>query len=72
MKQLRESLEKQNKLNMLKKVMSYRGGYMPHERRRIERQMFSGDLLGVVATNALELGVDIGSLGISYYYCCCC
>ncbi|KAG2226825.1 hypothetical protein INT45_005790 [Circinella minor] len=62
MKQLRESLEKQNKLNMLKKVMSYRGGYMPHERRRIERQMFSGDLLGVVATNALELGVDIGSL----------
>ncbi|KAI9248872.1 P-loop containing nucleoside triphosphate hydrolase protein [Phascolomyces articulosus] len=62
MKHLRESLEKQNKLDMLKKVMSYRGGYMPHERRKIERQMFSGELLGVIATNALELGVDIGSL----------
>ncbi|KAI8139448.1 P-loop containing nucleoside triphosphate hydrolase protein [Fennellomyces sp. T-0311] len=62
MKQLRESLEKQQKLGILKRVMSYRGGYMPHERRRIERQMFSGELLGVVATNALELGVDIGSL----------
>ncbi|KAI9488424.1 hypothetical protein BDB00DRAFT_932711 [Zychaea mexicana] len=62
MKQLRESLEKQKRLDILKKVMSYRGGYMPHERRKIEQQMFSGDLLGVVATNALELGVDIGSL----------
>ncbi|KAJ2959119.1 hypothetical protein NQZ79_g5404 [Umbelopsis isabellina] len=49
-------------LYMLKRVMSYRGGYTPQDRRRIERQMFSGELLGVIATNALELGVDIGSL----------
>jgi len=35
---------------------------MKHARRRIEQALFSGQLLGVVATNALELGVDIGSL----------
>lgn len=63
MKQLRENLEKKQDTKMLKRVMSYRGGYMPHDRRKIERQMFNGELLGVVATNALELGVDIGSLG---------
>ncbi|TPX68334.1 hypothetical protein SpCBS45565_g03158 [Spizellomyces sp. 'palustris'] len=44
------------------KVMSYRGGYTPEDRRKIERQMFQGELLCIVATNALELGVDIGSL----------
>lgn len=65
MRQLRENLEKKQKVDLLKRVMSYRGGYMPHERRKIERQLFSGELLGVVATNALELGVDIGSLGTS-------
>ncbi|KAL1960946.1 hypothetical protein VTO42DRAFT_4834 [Malbranchea cinnamomea] len=43
-------------------VMGYRGGYSPQDRRRIEREMFEGKLLGIVATNALELGVDIGSL----------
>lgn len=45
------------------RVMSYRGGYSPQDRRRIEKEMFEGRLLGIVATNALELGVDIGSLG---------
>ena len=44
------------------RVMGYRGGYTPQDRRRIEREMFEGKLLGVIATNALELGVDIGSL----------
>ncbi|PGH16614.1 hypothetical protein AJ80_05116 [Polytolypa hystricis UAMH7299] len=43
-------------------VMGYRGGYSPQDRRQIEREMFEGKLLGIVATSALELGVDIGSL----------
>ncbi|PWY73634.1 P-loop containing nucleoside triphosphate hydrolase protein [Aspergillus heteromorphus CBS 117.55] len=43
-------------------VMGYRGGYGPQDRRAIEKDMFEGRLMGIVATNALELGVDIGSL----------
>ncbi|GMG17753.1 unnamed protein product [Phytophthora fragariaefolia] len=47
---------------LLRRVSSYRGGYTLNSRRRIEQRLFSGDLLGVVATNALELGIDIGEL----------
>lgn len=44
------------------KISPYRAGYLPEDRRRIEQQFFNGELIGLVATTALELGIDIGDL----------
>jgi DEAD/DEAH box helicase domain-containing protein len=58
----RDNLEARGKPELGDRIAPYRGGYTPQQRRAIETQLSSGDLLAVVATDALELGIDIGEL----------
>lgn len=59
---VKQELERLGRSEVVNRVMGYRGGYTPQDRRRIETEMFEGKLMGIIATTALELGVDIGSL----------
>ncbi len=47
---------------LAERISPYRGGYLAADRRDIEQRLFTGELLGVTATNALELGIDVGDL----------
>jgi len=65
LKYLRDGLElslRRSGTSAEKAIMGYRGGYLPEMRRQIEKGLRQGEILGVVATNALELGIDIGDL----------
>jgi DEAD/DEAH box helicase domain-containing protein len=58
----RENLERRGKPELAARIAPYRGGYTPQQRREIEARLSAGELLAVVATDALELGIDVGEL----------
>jgi DEAD/DEAH box helicase domain-containing protein len=55
-------LTEQGRGELAERIAPYRAGYTPQQRREIESQLASGDLLAVAATDALELGIDVGEL----------
>ena len=58
----RERLEEAGRSDLAERIAPYRAGYTPMQRREIERRLAEGELLAVVATSALELGIDVGDL----------
>ncbi|MFQ5576503.1 MAG: DEAD/DEAH box helicase [Anaerolineae bacterium] len=61
LKYARASLKRSHP-HLLNRVAAYRAGYLAEHRRDVETALFNGELIGVTATNALELGVDVGAL----------
>ena len=57
-----DRLKSSGRPDLADRIVPYRAGYTSQQRRELERRLTSGELLGVVATDALELGIDIGSL----------
>lgn len=62
MKTIINILREDGNMELANQIMTYRGGYNQEDRRKIEHQMFTGGLSAIIATNALELGIDIGNL----------
>lgn len=65
LKEARDRLESESFFgsSLTGQISGYRGGYTPKERKEIETKMIQGNITGLVSTNALELGIDIGSVG---------
>ncbi|XP_010423135.1 PREDICTED: uncharacterized protein LOC104708284 [Camelina sativa] len=62
----REILEK-TAPHLVEAISSYRGGYIAEDRRKIESDLFGGKLCGIAATNALELGIDVGHIDVTLH-----
>ncbi|KAI3637034.1 hypothetical protein MIR68_004740 [Amoeboaphelidium protococcarum] len=68
LREVQSIIDRDPSLHQLRgKIKTYRGGYQPELRRQIESELFSGELLCVVATTALELGIDVGDLDVTVH-----